>query len=151
MEEPTAGAVTSESQEGGGGTLKLRGTVVCSDSKGRRIGGGDASMMMAMVVDVGVTLSKTKKKGWVHNEAIVNSIKEAVESYNSVYLLSSENMRNQKMKKFKEQLKSSSRFFFGSNKVMQVALGHYPSYEIRSENGYVCKEAKKIFADKGKE
>ncbi|KAK7246829.1 hypothetical protein RIF29_41699 [Crotalaria pallida] len=78
-----------------------------------------------------VTLSKTKKKGRVHKEAIVNSIKEAAESYSSVFVFSFENMRNQKLKEFREQLKSSSRFFLGSNKVMQVALGRSPSDEIR--------------------
>ncbi|CAL0300790.1 unnamed protein product [Lupinus luteus] len=78
-----------------------------------------------------VTLSKTKKKGRDHKEAIVNSIKDASEKYSSVYVFSFENMRNQKLKEFREQLKSSSRFFLGSNKVMQVALGRTPSDEIR--------------------
>ncbi|KAL1338536.1 hypothetical protein HN51_033158 [Arachis hypogaea] len=79
-----------------------------------------------------VTLSKTKKKGREHKEAIVNSIKEAAEKYSSVYVFSFENMRNQKFKEFREQLKSSSRFFLGSNKVMQVSLGRSPSDEVRS-------------------
>ncbi|KAE9595100.1 hypothetical protein Lal_00041257 [Lupinus albus] len=78
-----------------------------------------------------VTLSKTKKKGRDHKEAIVNSIKDASDKYNSVYVFSFENMRNQKLKEFREQLKSSSRFFLGSNKVMQVALGRTPSDEIK--------------------
>ncbi|KAL1291931.1 hypothetical protein HN51_060412 [Arachis hypogaea] len=79
-----------------------------------------------------VTLSKTKKKGREHKEAIVNSIKEAAEKYSSVYVFSFENMRNQKFKEFREQLKSSSRFFLGSNKVMQISLGRSPSDEVRS-------------------
>ncbi|XP_027367602.1 mRNA turnover protein 4 homolog [Abrus precatorius] len=79
-----------------------------------------------------VTLSKTKKKGRDHKEAIVNAIKEAAEKYSSVYVFSFENMRNQKFKQFREQLKSSSRFFLGSNKVMQVSLGRSASDEIRS-------------------
>ncbi|KAK4777635.1 hypothetical protein SAY87_017822 [Trapa incisa] len=78
-----------------------------------------------------VTLSKTKKKGRDHKETIVNSIREAVEYYSSIYVFSFENMRNLKFKEFKEQLKSSSRFFLGSNKVMQVALGRSIADEIR--------------------
>ncbi|XP_059648133.1 uncharacterized protein LOC132294333 [Cornus florida] len=78
-----------------------------------------------------VTLSKTKKKGRDHKESIVNSIREAVEKYSSVYVFSFENMRNLKFKQFREQLKSSSRFFLGSNKVMQVSLGRSIADEIR--------------------
>ncbi|XVF45729.1 hypothetical protein PTKIN_Ptkin02bG0229800 [Pterospermum kingtungense] len=78
-----------------------------------------------------VSLSKTKKKGKEHKEQIVKSIKEAAENYSSVYVFSFENMRNLKFKEFREQLKPTSRFFLGSNKVMQVALGRSASDEIR--------------------
>lgn len=56
-----------------------------------------------------VTLSKTKKKGREHKETIVNSIRDAVEKYNSIYVFNFENMRNLKFKEFREQLRSSSR------------------------------------------
>ncbi|KAI3445663.1 hypothetical protein Pfo_002328 [Paulownia fortunei] len=79
-----------------------------------------------------VTLSKTKKKGREHKENVVNSIRDAVEKYGSVYVFTFENMRNLKFKEFRERLKSSSRFFLGSNKVMQVALGRSVADEIRS-------------------
>ncbi|KAL6964354.1 hypothetical protein U1Q18_035409 [Sarracenia purpurea var. burkii] len=78
-----------------------------------------------------VTLSKTKKKGREHKETIVSSIREAVEKYNSAYVFTFENMRNLKFKEFREQLKSSSRFFLGSNKVMQVSLGRSVADEVR--------------------
>lgn len=78
-----------------------------------------------------VTLSKTKKKGREHKETIVNTIRESVEKYNSIYVFSFENMRNLKFKEFREQLKPTSRFFLGSNKVMQVALGRSAADEIR--------------------
>ncbi|KAJ0981363.1 hypothetical protein J5N97_009618 [Dioscorea zingiberensis] len=70
-----------------------------------------------------VTLSKTKKKGKEHKEAIVSNIKQALEDYSSAYVFTFENMRNQRFKEFREQMKSSSRFFLGSNKVMQISLG----------------------------
>ncbi|XVE48704.1 hypothetical protein DITRI_Ditri01bG0023500 [Diplodiscus trichospermus] len=78
-----------------------------------------------------VSLSKTKKKGREHKESIVNAIREAVENYNSIYVFSFENMRNLKFKEFREQLKPTSRFFLGSNKAIQVALGRSASDEIR--------------------
>ncbi|CAI0629178.1 unnamed protein product [Linum tenue] len=78
-----------------------------------------------------VTLSKTKKKGREHKEGVVNGIREAVEKYPSIYLFGYENMRNLKFKEFRDQLKSSSRFFLGSNKVMQVALGRSAGDELR--------------------
>ncbi|XP_074576677.1 uncharacterized protein LOC141833189 [Curcuma longa] len=78
-----------------------------------------------------VTLSKTKKKGREHKEAVVNAIKEAVECYASAYVFTFENMRNQKFKEFREQLKSNSRFFLGSNKVMQLALGRSVADEVK--------------------
>ncbi|KAJ0074962.1 hypothetical protein Patl1_34571 [Pistacia atlantica] len=81
--------------------------------------------------DRAVTLSKTKKKGREHKELIVNSIRETVENYNSIYVFSFENMRNLKFKEFRDQLKPTSRFFLGSNKVMQVALGRSVADEIR--------------------
>ncbi|CAI9764504.1 unnamed protein product [Fraxinus pennsylvanica] len=78
-----------------------------------------------------VTLSKTKKKGREHKENVVNAIRESVEKYDTVYVFTFENMRNLKFKEFRDQLKSSSRFFLGSNKVMQVALGRSAADEIR--------------------
>ncbi|KAK9093773.1 hypothetical protein Scep_025242 [Stephania cephalantha] len=78
-----------------------------------------------------VTLSKTKKKGREHKESIVNSIREAVEKYSSAYVFSFENMRNLKFKEFRDQLKSTSRFFLGSNKVMQIAIGRSVADEIQ--------------------
>ncbi|XP_057465040.1 uncharacterized protein LOC130754804 [Actinidia eriantha] len=86
-----------------------------------------------------VTLSKTKKKGKEHKESIVNSIRDAVEKYNSVYVFTFENMRNLNFKEFRDQLKSSSRFFLGSNKVMQVSLGRSVADEIRPDLHKVSK------------
>ncbi|XP_021749175.1 mRNA turnover protein 4 homolog [Chenopodium quinoa] len=78
-----------------------------------------------------VTLSKTKKKGREHKEVIVNSIREAAEKFPSVYVFAFENMRNLKFKQFRDSIKSSGRFFLGSNKVMQIALGRSASDEIK--------------------
>jgi mRNA turnover protein 4 len=78
-----------------------------------------------------VTLSKTKKRGREQKEVIVTSIRDAAEKYCSVFVFSFENMRNLAFKEFREQLKATSKFFLGSNKVMQVALGRSAADEIR--------------------
>ncbi|GAB2211779.1 hypothetical protein Droror1_Dr00025113 [Drosera rotundifolia] len=78
-----------------------------------------------------VTLSKTKKKRREHKEAVVKGIREAVDRYGSVYVFNFGNMRNLKFKEFRDQLKFTSRFFLGSNKVMQIALGRTAADEIK--------------------
>lgn len=78
-----------------------------------------------------VTLSKTKKKGRDQKESVVNSVRQALEDYSSAYVFTFENMRNLKFKEFRDQLKSSSRFFLGSNKVMQISLGRTAADELK--------------------
>ncbi|XP_058752342.1 uncharacterized protein LOC131625505 [Vicia villosa] len=102
-----------------------------------------------------VTLSKTTKKGRGHKEVIVNAIRDAAENYNSVYVFSFENMRNKKLKEFRDELKATSRFFLGSNKVMQVALGRSASDEIKPNLHKVSKllrgDAGMVFTNISKE
>lgn len=54
-----------------------------------------------------------------------------MKKYNSDYAFSFENMRNIKFKEFKQQYIQNERFFLGSNKAMQVALGRSASDGIR--------------------
>ncbi|KAI5060855.1 hypothetical protein GOP47_0023360 [Adiantum capillus-veneris] len=42
-------------------------------------------------------------------------------------------MRNTKFKEFRDSLKSSSRFFLGSNKVLQLALGRTTAEEVKDD------------------
>lgn len=65
-----------------------------------------------------MTLSKTKKKGREHKETIVNSIRDAVEKYNSVYVFNFENMRNLKFKEFRDQLRATSRYVHTYNSLL---------------------------------
>ncbi|XP_010531709.1 PREDICTED: mRNA turnover protein 4 homolog [Tarenaya hassleriana] len=96
--------------------------------------------------DRAVTLSKTKKKGRGHKESIVNGIRDAVEKFDSVYVFSFDNMRNSKFKEFRDQLQPNGRFFLGSNKVMQVALGRSAADEIRQG---ISKASKLLRGDTG--
>ncbi|KAL5056005.1 hypothetical protein RYX36_036687 [Vicia faba] len=66
-----------------------------------------------------------------------------------------ENMRNKKLKEFRDELKATSRFFLGSNKVMQVALGRSASDEIKPNLHKVSKllrgDAGMVFTNMSKE
>uniref|UniRef100_I1QX05 Ribosome assembly factor mrt4 n=1 Tax=Oryza glaberrima TaxID=4538 RepID=I1QX05_ORYGL len=80
-----------------------------------------------------VTLSKTKKKpGLERKGKVVTDIKDAVEHYANAYVFTYDNMRNQKLKDLREQLKSSSRIFLAGKKVMQIALGRSPADEAKT-------------------
>eukprot|EP00245_Coleochaete_scutata_P007403 TRINITY_DN2273_c0_g1_i1.p1 TRINITY_DN2273_c0_g1~~TRINITY_DN2273_c0_g1_i1.p1 ORF type:complete len:249 (+),score=67.04 TRINITY_DN2273_c0_g1_i1:182-928(+) len=78
-----------------------------------------------------VTLSKTKKKGREQKESVVTAVRGCMDEYSSIYAFAFENMRNQSFKAFKDQLKGTSRFFLGSNKVLQIALGKTAADEHR--------------------
>lgn len=86
---------------------------------------------------------------------IINGIRDAAEKYSSIYVFNFQNMRNSKLKELREQLQSSSKFFLGSNKVMQVAIGRSASDEIKPNLHKVSKllrgDAGMIFTNLSKE
>jgi len=76
-----------------------------------------------------VSLTKTKKKGRDAKENMVKQVQDALKKFAHCYVLSFENLRTGPFKKMQHQLKDTSRFFFGKNKVMQLALGRTPEEE----------------------
>ncbi|KQJ92639.1 mRNA turnover protein 4 homolog [Brachypodium distachyon] len=87
-----------------------------------------------------VTLSKTKKKpGQERKGRVVTEIKDAAENYSSAYVFTYNNMRNQKLKDLRDQLKSSSRIFLAGKKVMQIALGRTAADEVKTGMRKLCK------------
>eukprot|EP00898_Chlorokybus_atmophyticus_P001828 jgi/Chlat1/2646/Chrsp178S02505 len=76
-----------------------------------------------------VTLSHTKKKGRERKETLVSRVRECLDSYKSLYIIRFGNLRNIKLKELRDKLSASSRFFLGSNKVLQIALGRSPADE----------------------
>lgn len=59
-------------------------------------------------------------------------IRNCIDQYPFIYLFRVYNMRNEKFKELRDQLKDSSRFVMGSTKLMQVALGKTESDEYRT-------------------
>mmetsp|Transcript_25038 Transcript_25038/g.34503 ORF Transcript_25038/g.34503 Transcript_25038/m.34503 type:complete len:245 (+) Transcript_25038:226-960(+) len=78
-----------------------------------------------------VNLTKTKSKGRDGKTTLVESIRGCVEQYPRLYVFRFKNLRNSALKKLREEMTATSRFFLGSNKVMQVALGKEASTAFR--------------------
>ena len=78
-----------------------------------------------------IALTQTKKKDREWKGGLIEQIREALEQYQSVFVFRCANLRNNAFKELKATLADSSRFFMGSNKVMQVALGKGPEDEQR--------------------
>ena len=102
-----------------------------------------------------IALTQTKKKDREWKGGLIEQIREALEQYQSVFVFRCANLRNNAFKELKATLADSSRFFMGSNKVMQVALGKRPEDEpvdnshLLSEylRGQVCL----LLSNKGKD
>ncbi|KAJ1950342.1 mRNA turnover and ribosome assembly protein, partial [Linderina pennispora] len=79
-----------------------------------------------------VTLTKTKSKGREAKSSLMEQVRVAADTYDYVWVFSVENMRNAYLKTVRNNFKTS-RFFFGSNKVMAKALGKTAEEEIKPD------------------
>lgn len=77
-----------------------------------------------------VALTKTRKHviGKEKKQDILEDIRSKVDAYEHIYVFSTENMRNAKLKNLRVEWKDS-RFFFGRKRIAQVALGRRPEEE----------------------
>ncbi|XP_063292294.1 mRNA turnover protein 4 homolog [Pelobates fuscus] len=80
--------------------------------------------------DKKVSLTKTAKKGLQAKQSLIEELRKCVDTYQYLFVLSVENMRNNKLKDVRNAWKHS-RLFFGKNKVMMVALGKGPCDEYK--------------------
>ncbi|NP_001079849.1 MRT4 homolog, ribosome maturation factor L homeolog [Xenopus laevis] len=80
--------------------------------------------------DKKVSLTKTAKKGLEVKQNLIEELRKCVDTYKYIFVLSVENMRNNKLKDVRNAWKHS-RLFFGKNKVMMVAMGKGVSDEYK--------------------
>lgn len=80
--------------------------------------------------DKDVSLTKVKKRTKEAKFSLVEAIRAAVDEYKTLFLFTVENMRTTKFVQVRQEFKQDSRFFFGKNNVMAIALGR------SSENEY---------------
>lgn len=88
--------------------------------------------------DKKVSLTKTKKKGLEGKQNLVDEVRKCVDLYDRIFVFSVHNMRNSKLKDVRNAWKHS-RFFFGKNKVMMLALGKNSDSEY-AENIHAISE-----------
>ncbi|TDH73480.1 uncharacterized protein CCR75_003085 [Bremia lactucae] len=67
-------------------------------------------------------LTKANKKGNELKKSVVDAIRNAVNTYDSIFVFTFQNMRSNHFKDVRMEFKDS-RFFLGKNKVMKLALG----------------------------
>ncbi|XP_020368024.2 mRNA turnover protein 4 homolog, partial [Rhincodon typus] len=89
--------------------------------------------------DKRVSLTKTTKKGLQVKQNLIEELRKCVDTYKNLFVFSVENMRNNKLKDMRSAWKHS-RFFFGKNKVMMVALGKEPADEYKDGLHKVSKQ-----------
>ncbi|GAB6028285.1 mRNA turnover 4 [Chamberlinius hualienensis] len=80
--------------------------------------------------DKKVSLTKLRRKGLDLKQHLIDDIRENVSKYSQLFLFSVSNMRNTKLKDLRQNW-NTSRFFFGKNKVMALALGKSPEDECK--------------------
>lgn len=79
-----------------------------------------------------ISLTQTRRKGLELKQKVIEEIRECVDQYARIFTFSVENMRNSKLKDVRAEWKHS-RFFFGKNKVMAIALGHGEEDEYKDD------------------
>jgi len=78
-----------------------------------------------------VSLTQTRKKPFGETKAsLVNEIHECADEYARIFVFRVDNMRNAKLKELRTEMRFS-RFFFGKNKIMSIALGRTESEEYK--------------------
>jgi mRNA turnover protein 4 len=80
--------------------------------------------------DKKISLTQTRRKGLELKQKIIDEIRECLDQYTRIFTFSVHNMRNNKLKDVRQEWRNS-RFFFGKNRVMSVALGKGPEDEYR--------------------
>merc|ERR1711904_26253 len=86
-----------------------------------------------------VTLSKVSKKQREWKEGLIEKVRDAVDRFPSVYVFRYKDMKNNAFKALRDKLRDTSRFFLGSNKVLQVALGREAADEVRENMSQLTK------------
>ncbi|TNN41648.1 mRNA turnover protein 4 [Liparis tanakae] len=80
--------------------------------------------------DKKISLTKTAKKGLQSKQKLIEELRKCVDTYRNLFIFSVANMRNNKLKDIRTAWKHS-RFFFGKNKVMGIALGKRDTDEYK--------------------
>ncbi|KRX96333.1 mRNA turnover protein 4 -like protein, partial [Trichinella pseudospiralis] len=96
--------------------------------------------------DKEVSLTVVKKKGRDGKEKLVEEVRRCIDEYKSALVFSVESFRTVQMNQVRHVFKENSRFFFGRNKVLAIALGRIPSEEYKRN---LCKLSSALVGQRG--
>uniref|UniRef100_A0A3B4AH13 Ribosome assembly factor mrt4 n=1 Tax=Periophthalmus magnuspinnatus TaxID=409849 RepID=A0A3B4AH13_9GOBI len=99
--------------------------------------------------DKKISLTKTTKKGLELKQKLIEELRKCADTYRNLFIFSVANMRNNKLKDVRTAWKHS-RFFFGKNKVMMVALGKRDTDEYK-DNLHKVSSSKQLYFSHFKE
>lgn len=77
-----------------------------------------------------VNLTKTSSKGKSLKSKLIETLRDAIDEYERIYLFDIGNIRSSKMREIRFQWKES-KIFMGKNTVAQVAFGRSPEEEYK--------------------
>ncbi|VDM53111.1 unnamed protein product [Angiostrongylus costaricensis] len=83
--------------------------------------------------DKEVSLTKVRKKTREAKKTLISEIRSSVDKYKTLFVFTIEDMRSTHFTEVRQRFKANSRFFFGKNNVMAIALGRDPSSEYARE------------------
>ena len=89
-------------------------------------------------------LTNTKSKGREMKTELINNIRDAIDTYKHLYVISFQNMRSNLFKNLRSNM-TDSRIFLGKNKVMALALGKSEADEY---NTALCKVGQVLFGNR---
>ena len=75
-------------------------------------------------------LTNIHKKGFERKSGLFQDVRDCCDQYTNLYVFCVENMRNDRLKDVRMKWKDS-RFFYGKNRVIQLALGHTEAEEYK--------------------
>jgi len=79
-----------------------------------------------------VKLTKTRKLGMARKEALIMRIRESIDEYANIVSFQVRNSRSNFMRQVRQHFQGKGRFYFGKNKLMQLALGRDPETEYKT-------------------
>ncbi|CAD6190111.1 unnamed protein product [Caenorhabditis auriculariae] len=83
--------------------------------------------------DKDVSLTKVKKKTKEGKVQMVAEVRKCVDHYKNLFIFTIANMRSNRFIDVRQKYKETSRFFFGKNNVLAVALGKHKSDEYAND------------------
>lgn len=102
-----------------------------------------------------ISLTVTKKKGLEFKQNFITEIREALDTYENMFVITMFNQRNLFLKDLRQEFAADSRFLFGKNKLISLALGRSAESEylenISQITPYLIGNLGLLFSNKSKE